>query len=312
MPYKDNFMQPPDPKQKSYGFMAALAAFVAWGLLPVYWKSVKSVAPLEILCHRIVWSLVFIGIILTFNRRWTETLSALRSAKNIFILVLSSLILGGNWLLYIWAVNTNHVLETSLGYFITPLVNVLFGFVFFRERLKVMQSIAIGLAALGVTNSIISYGDIPWISLTLAFSFAFYGLLRKISAEESLPGLFLETLVLAPLAIFHLARLQLEGSSALFSGNISIDLLLLGAGAATSLQLIGFAYGARRLQLSTLGVLQYSAPSIAFMLGVFVYREPFGPSQLLTFGLIWTGLVIYTFETLWTLRKHRQNIRLSK
>jgi len=301
-------MPPRDPKENSYGFIAALAAFIAWGLLPMYWKALLSVPPLEILCHRIVWSLVFIATILTFKHRWAETFASLRTPKNFAILALSSLLLGLNWLLYIWAVNTNHVLEASLGYFITPLVNILLGFIVFHERLKPLQLAAIGLAALGVANSISSYGQIPWISLALAVSFAFYGLLRKLAAEESLPGLFLETLVLAPFALFYLVKLQVAGANSLFSGEPTLDLLLIGAGAATSLPLLGFAYGARRLQLTTLGLLQYSAPSITFLLGVFVYKEPFGSSHLLTFGLIWAGLAIYSIESLWTLKKYRKRL----
>jgi len=299
-------MPPRNQKETTYGFIAALAAFLAWGLLPAYWKLLISVDPLEILSHRIIWSLIFIAVVLTFKNRWAETFAPMRSPKNLGILVLSSLFIGINWLVYIWAVNTNHVIETSLGYYITPLVNVLFGFMFFKERLKPLQIVAIGLAALGVGNSVFSYGEIPWISLTLAFSFAAYGLLRKIAAVESLPGLFLETMVLVPAALFYLIKLQSEGASALFAGNVSIDLLLVGAGAATAMPLIGFAFAARRLQLTTLGLLQYTAPSIAFILGVFVFKEPFGPSHLLTFALIWAGLAIYTTESLWTMRKHKQ------
>jgi chloramphenicol-sensitive protein RarD len=288
------------------GFIAAFAAFLAWGLLPVYWKAVIGVPPLEILCHRILWSLVFIAAILTIKGRWPETFAPLRSPRNILILTLSSLCIGLNWLIYIWSVNTGHVLATSLGYYINPLVNVLLGFVFFRERLNAMQTAAIGLAALGVANSIFGYGTIPWISLALAVSFAFYGLLRKIAAVESLPGLFLETMVLAPAALFYVLRLQALGTSGFLAGDTRIDLLLIGAGAATALPLIGFAYGARRLRLTTIGLLQYFAPTIAFLLGVFVYREPFGPSHLLTFACIWAGLALYTFDSVRAMRRHRR------
>lgn len=299
-------MTPPTAKDPAYGFMAALGSFILWGLLPIYWKTVQSVPPLEILCHRIVWSLVFIGIILTVKHRWPETFAPLRSKRNIAILVMSSLCIGGNWLLYIWSVNTNHVLETSLGYYINPLVNVLFGFIFFRERLSPMQCIAIGLAALGVANSIISYGELPWISLVLAVTFALYGLLRKIAAVESLPGLFLETMVLAPAALYYLIHLQASGASPFLAGNLTVNIMLVGAGVVTATPLIGFAFGARRLQLTTLGILQYAAPSIAFVLGVFVYNEPFGPSHLLTFALIWLGLAVYTGDSIRTIRKQRK------
>lgn len=293
-------------QETTSGFAAALGAFILWGLLPIYWKALISVDPFEILCHRIIWSLLFIALILTIKRRWTETFAPLRSPKNLGILILSSLCIGANWLLYIWAVNTNHILETSLGYYINPLVNVFFGFLFFRERLSRMQCIAIGLAALGVLNSVVSYGELPWISLVLAVSFSFYGVLRKVASVESLPGLFLETMVLAPAALYYLTHLQMTVTSDFLAGDMKVNILLIGAGAVTALPLIGFAFGARRLQLTTLGILQYSAPSIAFLLGVFVYGEPFGPTHMLTFALIWAGLAVYTGDTIHSIRKQRK------
>jgi len=292
--------------ETSYGFTAALAAFILWGLLPMYWKAVQSVNPMEILCHRIIWSLVFIAVLLTYNKRWPETFAPMRSPRNLGTLVLSSLCIGANWLLYIWAVTSNHVLETSLGYYINPLVNMLFGVILFRERLSRLQTIAIGLAFLGVLNSIISYGELPWISLILAVTFSLYGVLRKVATVESLPGLFLETMVLAPVALYYLLHLQLNGTSAFLAGNTTIDWLLVCAGAVTAMPLIGFAYGARRLQLTTLGVIQYIAPTIAFILGVFLYNEPFGPSHLITFALIWSGLGVYTADSIMTIRKQRR------
>jgi len=295
-----------DPKQKSYGFAAALAAFFGWGLLPVYWKSLITVNPFEILCHRVVWSLVFIAVILTLRRGWGETFAPLKSRRDLLILTGSSLMIGGNWLLYIWAVNNDHVLDTSLGYYINPLVNVLLGFIFFRERLRPLQMVAIGLAVLGVINSLIAHGQLPWTSLALAVSFGLYGLLRKVASVESLPGLFLETMVLGPFALAYLLWLQAHGTSALFHQGFNVDLLLMGAGVVTASPLIGFAYGARRLQLTTVGLLQYLGPSIAFLLGVFVYKEPFNASHLLTFALIWSGLAVYTVESIVIMRAHRR------
>lgn len=296
-----------DPKQKTYGFATAAAAFMAWGLLPMYWKALITVDAFEILCHRVVWSLVFIAVILTLVRGWKETFAPIKSLRNLGILILSSLMIGANWLVYIWAVVNNHVLDTSLGYYINPLVNVLLGFIFLRERLKPLQMIAIGLAALGVINSVISYGKLPWIALVLAITFAFYGLLRKTAAVESLPGLFLETMVLTPFALAYLVMLHFAGTAAMFHQSIEIDLLLIGAGAATATPLIGFAFGARRLRLTTLGLLQYIGPSLAFCLGVFVYKEPFTTDHLITFALIWAGLAIYTTDSIRTLRKHHRN-----
>lgn len=302
-------MTPTRHPEAPRGFAAALGAFFLWGLLPIYWKAVQSVDAFEILCHRIVWSLVFIGLILTVKKRWPETFAPLRSPRNLGILVLSSLCIGANWLVYIWAVVHNDVLATSLGYYINPLVNVLLGFIVFRERLSRLQCVAIALATAGVLNSIISYGKLPWISLVLAVTFAFYGLLRKIAAVESLPGLFLETMVLTPLAMGYIIFLQFNGTSGFLAGDFSVDLLLIGAGIATATPLIGFAHGARRLQLTTLGILQYTAPSIAFLLGVFLYDEPFTPSHLVTFALIWTALAVYTTDSIRTIRAHRRLAR---
>ncbi|WP_338667485.1 EamA family transporter RarD [Pseudodesulfovibrio methanolicus] len=295
-----------DPKQKSYGFAAALAAFFGWGLLPVYWKSLITVNPFEILCHRVVWSLIFLAMLLTLRRGWKEALLPLRSPRDLLILTGSSLMIGFNWLLYIWAVNTGHVLDTSLGYYINPLVNVLLGFVFFRERLRPLQMVAIGLAALGVVNSLIAHGQLPWISLALAVSFGLYGLLRKIASVESLPGLFLETMVLGPFALAYILWLQAHGASALFHQGLRVDALLMGAGVVTAMPLVGFAFGARRLQLTTVGLLQYLAPSLAFLLGVFVYEEPFNARSLLTFALIWSGLAVYTAESVMAIRGQRR------
>lgn len=299
-------MTPRPTQHTTYGFLSAFSGFIMWGLLPLYWKLVVDVAPMEILCHRIIWSLVFIAVILTLRSRWNEVFGPMRAPKNIAILSLSSLCIGGNWLLYIWAVTTNHVLETSLGYYITPLVNTVFGFLFFRERLTPMQYIAIGLAALGVANSIVNLGELPWISLVLAFSFACYGLLRKIAVVESLPGLFLETMVLVPAALGYLIYLVNTGQNGFLAGPARIDMLLVGAGVVTAMPLICFAYGARRLQLTTLGVLQFVAPSIAFILGVFVFNEPFSTTHLITFACIWTGLAIYTADSIRTIRRTRR------
>jgi len=299
-------MTPRLTTEPAQGFAAALAAFIAWGLLPIYWKALLGVAPLEILCHRILWSLVFISIVLTIKHRWGEAIAPLSSPRSLLILAGSSLCIGGNWLLYIWSVNTGHVVETSLGYYINPLVNVLLGFIFFRERLNGYQYAAIGLAAAGVVVSILSHGKLPWISLTLAVSFGCYGLLRKIAAVASLPGLFLETLVLGPASLGYLIYLKWTGAIGFTAGSPTTDMLLVGAGAVTALPLIGFAFAARRLNLSTLGILQYSSPSIAFLLGVFVYKEPFDTGHMVTFALIWAGLLLYTVDSVRALRRHRR------
>lgn len=288
------------------GFFAALAAFLGWGLLPIYWKQLQVVPPLEILCHRIVWSLVFASLLVTLQGRWRETMAPLSSKRTIGMLTLSSLLLGSNWLMYIWCVNNDQVLATSLGYYINPLMNALLGFVLLRERMTKLQVVAICFAIAGVVNSIVGIGHMPWLALAIAVTFALYGLMRKTAPMESLPGLLVETAIITPVALGYIIYLAVMGQGSFLSGPLRIDLFLIGAGIATSMPLFGFAFGARRLRLTTLGILQYLAPSIAFMLGVFVYKEPFTTSNLITFGCIWTALAIYSGESIWQVRRQRK------
>ncbi|MFV0348961.1 MAG: EamA family transporter RarD [Halodesulfovibrio sp.] len=280
----------------SSGMAAACVAFVMWGLLPLYWRMLGGVPATEILCHRIMWSAVFVGGIVTFTGRWKELKEALHSRKTLLTMACSSVLIGINWWLYIWAVNSGHVLETSLGYYINPLVNIMLGFLLFRDRLRPVQLVAIALAAGGVVYQLVQFGRLPWVALSLAFSFSFYGLLRKIASVESIPGLMFETLVLTPLVTGYLLYLHMQGTGAFGTMGVTTDLLLAGAGVATSLPLVGFAYGARRIRLVTLGLLQYVAPSIAFLLGVYVFKEEFTVDHLITFGCIWSALVLYSGE----------------
>ncbi|UZP68833.1 EamA family transporter RarD [Desulfovibrio mangrovi] len=289
-------MNPESGKKVPSGMIAACGAFVMWGLLPLYWKMLGEVPATEILCHRILWSAVFVGGIVTITSRWAELAKALRSRRTLLTMTCSSVLIGINWWLYIWAVNSGHVLETSLGYYINPLVNIMLGFLFFRDRLRPLQLVAIALAAGGVIYQLVQFGKLPWVALSLAFSFSFYGLLRKIASVESIPGLMFETLVLTPIIVCYLLFLHMQGGGAFGSMGSGTDLLLAGAGVATSLPLVGFAYGARRIRLITLGLLQYVAPSIAFLLGVFVFKEPFSVDHLITFGCIWSALLLYSGE----------------
>ncbi|WP_147820810.1 EamA family transporter RarD [Salidesulfovibrio onnuriiensis] len=288
------------------GFLAALAAFLGWGLLPMYWKQLQTVPPLEILCHRIVWSLLFAALLVTFQGRWRETMAPLKSVKTVGMLTVSSLLLGSNWLMYIWCVNNGHVLATSLGYYINPLMNALIGFLLLGERMTKMQALAVCFAVAGVINSIVGIGHMPWMALAIAVTFALYALMRKTAPMESLPGLLVETAIITPLALGYLLYLQFTGHGTFLHGPGNIDLFLVGAGIATSMPLFGFAFGARRLRLTTLGILQYLAPSIAFLLGVFLYKEPFTSGSLVTFGCIWTALAIYTGESIRQVRKQRR------
>lgn len=279
------------------GALYAAGAYVLWGLLPLYWKALRQVPALEILAHRMAWSLVFLAILLAANRRWAWLGKALRSPRIVGTYALSALLLGLNWYIYIWAVNHDHIVEASLGYFINPLVNVILGMLFLRERLRLGQGAAIGLAAGGVIYLTVALGALPWIALILAGSFGVYGLLRKTAALESLEGLSLETMLLFPLAFAYLAAREAQAGSFAAAAPATM-LLLAGAGVATAIPLLLFAAGARRLTMTTLGLLQYIAPTIQFLIGVLVYREELSGARLIGFGLIWLALAVYSAEGL--------------
>ena len=277
------------------GFIAGIFAFVGWGLLPAYWKQLHDVPALEILCHRVVWSLAVRRAVLGGGR---GVGAVLVERKKSCLLCVSGLLLGANWLIYIFAVNSGRVLDTSLGYFITPLVNVLFGFLFFHDRLGRLQTLALGLALGGVGYQLLLLGRLPLVALGLAFSFGTYGLIRKWVQVDALTGLFVETLVLlAPALAFLLYRGHL-GAGVFASGLLRQDLFLCGTGVVTSLPLVAFAFGARRLSLASLGFLQYISPSLTFILGLFVYHEPLEGAKFVTFVLIWIAIVLYSIESL--------------
>ncbi len=282
--------------QQLSGILFGLAAFISWGFLPVYWKQLQSVAPFEILCHRIIWSCIFLCLIVSFQKRWVEVTQVARDSANLKKLCYSGLLIGFNWFIYIWAVNTDHVVETSLGYYINPMVNVLIGYLLLGERFNRLQLIAILCALAGVGYSLAAYGDLPMFALTLAFSFAFYGYARKKIDVAPIPGLLVETAVLVVPALGYILYRQIFFES-LFLNQRNITFWLIGAGVATSLPLLWFAAAARKLKLSTVGILQYIAPTIAFTLGVFVYREPFDWNSAVTFGLIWLGVFIYCADS---------------
>ncbi len=291
-----------DSDRSNAGAIYAVMAFVLWGLLPIYWKALIQIPPVEIFCHRIVWSLVFTALIITYQSRWSEILVIARSPRTLVTLLVSCCLVCSNWMLYIWAVNTGHVLETSLGYYINPLVSALLGVIFFKDRLPRIQLAAIGLAFMGVLNLLWGYGQMPWIALALAFSFAFYGLVRKIVHAAPLPGLFFETLFAGIPSMFLLLHWQTNGNASLGSTGIQTDLLLVGAGVVTTAPLLAFTAATRKLRLTTLGFFQYIAPSLAFLLGVFVYNEIFTTTHLVTFMLIWAGIALYSIDSLRTQR----------
>ena len=287
------------------GPLAAALSYVLWGLFPLYIKQLQAVPALEIVLHRSAWSLVFVFGLLALLRRAAWLAAVLRQPRTLAIFGLSALLLAANWLLYVWAVNAGRVLDASLGYFITPLVNVVLGFAVLHERPRRLQWLAVALAAAGVLWLAVGAGHWPWVSITLALSFGLYGLLRKTAPLGAIEGLALETLMLAPLAVGGLLWLQLSGHSAFGQGDWRLDLWLLAAGPFTAIPLLLFASGARRVSMATLGLLQYLGPSIQFLLGVFVYHEPFSESRGLGFLLIWAALAVYSAESWRGLRRSR-------
>ncbi len=296
-PFAQN-ISPPEPGPDKSGVFAAFAAFVIWGALPVFWKALASVDSMEVLCHRICWSFLFLAPWMFFQGRLASLRVFLSSPRNMLGLFCCGFLLAGNWYLYIWAIASNMVIEASLGYFITPLVNILFGIVLFREKTGRIVWAAIGIAVVGVAWQVLRLGHLPFVPLGLAFSFGIYGLLRKVLQVQALSGLFVETLVVLPLALGYLVWQARLGNSVFFLNNYSIIALLISSGFFTTIPLICFAYGARRLRMTSLGILQYLTPSCVFLLGVFVYKEPLTMSGLVTFFCIWTALGLYTWDTL--------------
>ncbi len=288
------------------GILSAGAAFTLWGVFPVYLRLLKQVPAPEILSHRVVWSVVLLLLILAVRRQW-QWLTAVRRRPAIALAFAgSALLLGANWVVYIWAVNSDRVIDASLGYFITPLFNVLFG-ITLGERLRTVQWLAVGLAACGVLWLTISAGQLPWIGLVLAVTFSLYGVIRKTAALGALEGLAVETSVLLPVAAGFLL-LPDAGSSHAFGTTPAVTLLLVAAGPVTAIPLLLFAYGARRIPLSLVGVLQYIGPTLQLLLGVLLYQEPFGGHKLAGYALIWSGLVLFSLEGLWRLRPARQSV----
>ena len=289
-------------KEDRSGLVAGIAAFGTWGLIPVYWKIFASISAAEILAHRFVWTTGFLVGLLSWKRRWPEVREAIRSRRALFYCLGSGLAVSINWFCFIWAVNAGRVIETSLGYFMTPLMNVLLGATFLRERLSRVQMISVLLALTGVLNLTLGYGRFPWLAIILCVSFGLYGLLRKKSGVRPIPGLFLETTLLTPFAAAWLLFLQGTADSAFTSNGWSMALLLVTTGVVTGLPLVWFGHAARHLRLTTLGFLQYLSPSCSFFLGVFLYHEPFTRAHLITFAFIWVALIIFTAEAIWRWR----------
>ncbi|MAM86827.1 MAG: protein RarD [unclassified Hahellaceae] len=285
------------------GIGSAFLAFFIWGFLPLYLKLLGSLGSWEILAHRMVWSLLFLAGLLTVLKQWRWLKPTLRSRRLIVLSTVAALLLSANWITYIWAVNSGFIVNASLGYFINPLISVLLGFLFLQERMRSVQWLSVALAASGVVYLTISMGELPWIALVLGFSFGFYGLLRKQSVLNSPNGLTLETMILSLPALAYLLWLEADGSGAFLHSSLSQNLLMIGTGVITATPLLLFAHAAQRIPLATLGLLQYTAPSIQLLLGVFLYDEPFGGDRMIAFGLIWTALAIYSGEGLLRMRR---------
>ncbi|WP_232328625.1 EamA family transporter RarD [Sphingomonas horti] len=288
-------MSAEDPARK--GVLFGLAAYLSWGFLPIYFKHLHGALPTEVVAQRVLWSVLLLAALIAVSHRWQHLRAAIASRRALGILAVSALLIGANWLIYIWAISADHVLETSLGYFLNPLVNVVMGVVLLKERLTRAQGLAVALAGTGVAVLALGASSGLWISLALAGTFATYGLLRKIAPVESLEGLAIETILLAPLAALYLAWLASRGELA-FGADPHLTWLLTLSGVMTATPLLLFAAAARRLRYSTLGLLQYIAPTIQFLLAVLAYGEPLTTAHIVCFALIWTGLAVFAADGL--------------
>ena len=287
-----------DNRVAAVGVVYALLAFGVWGFTPIYFKAIGYVSALDVLGHRVVWSAVFLALLLGLRRKLRELVDVLRDFSRLRWLLVSAIVISANWGVYIYAVQSGRILEASLGYYINPLVSVFLGTAFLQETLRPWQWFAIALAGAGTLNMALNLGAVPWLSLFLAFSFGTYGLVRKAAPVPPLLGLFVETLLVAPLALLFLAWLDVQGEGSFGRIDRYTDLMLVAASLVTALPLLWFTNGAKRLRLSTMGMFQYIAPTVQLVLAVLVYGEVFTATHALTFGLIWFALALYTFDAL--------------
>ena len=291
--------------EEKKGTIYAILAFIFWGLVPIYFKMVQSVGPVEILIHRIVWSVVFLTILIILTKQISILKSIFKDKKKLKILFLTSFLVSSNWLIFIWAVTNDKITEASLGYYINPIVNVILGIIFFKEKPSKFQNIAILFAILAISNEVISFGSIPLVSISLALTFGFYGMFRKKISLPSMAGLFIETLIVLPFALSYFIYLVHNNENSFTFPLNYISILLICAGLITVIPLLWFNAAATRVSLVKLGFLQYFGPTIAFLLGVFVYNEPFGREKLLTFSFIWIALLFFTLDGRY--QKQQQN-----
>lgn len=287
------------------GVLLAIGAYTMWGIAPIYFKSISSVSALEILSHRVVWSFFLLAASLHFGCNWRTVSAVITNKSKMLYLVSTAILVGVNWLIFIWAVNANHMLDASLGYYINPLFNVLLGMIFLGERLRKLQWFAVALAACGVLVQLVMFGSVPIVAIALAMSFGVYGLLRKKVSVDAQTGLFIETLVMLPAAAIYLLFIASTPTSNLLNNPASLNILLVAAGVVTTLPLLCFTGAATRLKLSTLGFFQYIGPSLMFLLAVLIYGEAFTSDKAITFAFIWGALVLFSFDGL----RNNRNVR---
>lgn len=290
------------------GIWYGIATYLMWGFFPIYWKMLHVLPALQVIGHRIVWSFALLVIFILVTGSWRDFRSLAFTPKTIGIYAIAGVLLSCNWLIYVWGVNAGFIVETSLGYFINPLLSVLFGVIFLRERLRPLQWLPIAIAAIGVIYLTFAYGSLPWIALSLAFTFGLYGLVKKLSPLGSAYGLTLETGIVFPFALIYLIFVQVNGTGGFLHNGLTIDLLLVGAGLVTTIPLLLFASAAKQIPLNMIGILQYFAPTIQFLIGVFLYKEPFDHEHLIGFSIVWVALVIFWVENIVAHRKPMQPI----
>ena len=284
--------------ERRLGTLSGLGAYALWGLFPLYFPLLEPASGLEIVAHRVLWSLLFVGLLLTAVRRWSHVRAAVADRRTLLVLSGAAVLIAGNWLVFVYAVNSGHVVETSLGYFINPLVSVLLGVVVFAERLRPLQWAAVGIAAVAVAVLTVDYGRPPWIALSLALTFGLYGLMKKLVRVEAAPGLFVETALVAVPAGVVLGVMHAGGAATFANVGAAHAALLVSSGIATAVPLLLFAAAARRIPLSTVGLLQYLTPLMQLSIGVFVYGEPMPPARLAGFAIVWLALAVFTVDML--------------
>jgi len=278
------------------GLLYAFFAYFIWGLTPIYWKMIQHVPAIQLIGHRIAWSFILLSVVLFITRQWRELRSLASERRVMRIYLVAAALVGCNWFIYVWAVNSGHIVEASLGYFINPLLSVLLGVIFLRERLRMLQWIAVGLAAAGVIYLTATYGRLPWIALGLAFTFGFYGLVKKTAPLSSLHGLTLETGILFVPSVIFLAYQDGIGQGAFLHTGIGSDLLMAGAGLVTAIPLLMFVSAARRIPLTTIGIMHYITPTCQLLIAVLIYKEAFDITKAFGFGIVWIGLIIFAVE----------------